>query len=182
MNIKSGGLSNPLDVLHKLEREMHRAFHHQNYIHKLDHFYNFCITSLALEDRLLSFQDIDKSNKNIWRKDPSIKAVSDIAISVKHFDLWKQPETKAITRSKDVIIEMYLDEVNNFFGVPEEVIDYEITLFNDRKIQLYELMTNVINFWKACFKSVGIKYEIQRQKILFGDKDLVENLNDCATS
>ena len=41
-------LRTPLDVLHKLEREMHRAFHHRNYVHKADHFYNFCITAHSL--------------------------------------------------------------------------------------------------------------------------------------
>ena len=169
------GLSGPLNELHKLEREMYRAFHHRNYVHKLDHFYNFCVTSLALEEQLLSFQDINRSDKNTWRKDINIKAVSDIAISVKHTNLWKQPETKAITRSKDVITAMYLNEDNNFFGVPEEVIDYEIILFDNRKIQLYELMTNVIKFWKVCLESTGIKYQIQDQKTFFGDNDPVES-------
>ncbi len=168
------GLSGPLNVLHKLEREMHRAFHHQNYVHKLDHFYNFCITSLALEEHLLSVENITKSNRNTWRKDINIKAVSDIAISVKHFDLWNHPETKSITRSKDVIRAMYLDEDNNFFVVPEEAIDYEIILSNNLKIQLYELMTNVIKFWKVFFDSLGEKYKQQDQKVFFGDKDLVE--------
>jgi len=40
---------------------------------------------------------------------------------------------------------------------------------------LYELMTNVIKFWKVCLESTGIKYQIQDQKTFFGDKDLVEN-------
>ncbi len=43
-------LGSPSDLLNKLDRELWRAFHHRHLSHKADHFYNFCVTALALKD------------------------------------------------------------------------------------------------------------------------------------
>lgn len=169
-------LSNPLQVLHKLEREMHRAFHHRNYIHKSDLFYNFCITALSLKDYVFDYLNItDKSEKqpyyDEWAKHRLLKAATEIANTSKHSKLKEKPKTNSVVKSTTVIVNMVLQENGEFKEIEEEVPDYSITLSDGQVFELYEFTRGVIDYWKDYLSNLGISYTMQDEHSFFGDDE-----------
>ena len=73
--VKNLVLNNPLDILHKLEREMHRALHHKNYVHKLDHFYNFCITANSIKDYIFKYQKVVTKEDKVDLLSPDVRVL-----------------------------------------------------------------------------------------------------------
>ena len=56
-------LKNPEDLLKKLAREQYRVLHSRSHLHKADHLYNFCTTSLAVRDFMFLTLAYDKDKK-----------------------------------------------------------------------------------------------------------------------
>ena len=175
MKNNSSSLNGPLDVLHKLEREMHRAFHHENYTHKLDHLFNFCITSNSIRDYIFQYLQLTKSEKQnyhkVWNQNLYIKASKDIANGSKHCDIKK---IKIINNSVSSITQVLIDDNGVMVTVPLTAPDYTI-LIDKKEVNLYEFTKSVIGFWKVYLESIGIKYKPQDQKVFFGDKDSIES-------
>lgn len=169
-------LSTPLQALHKLEREMHRAFHHGNYVHKADHLYNFCVTALSLKDALLTHAEIadHATRKRLhleWATITSLRAATEIANTSKHFELRKAPATKGVTPTRSTITLMLLDEECNFVPHPELAPDYTVTLQDGIEIGLYEFTREIIEFWRQELDKYGIAYEPQPEAQFFGEND-----------
>lgn len=170
-------LAEPLQVLHKLEREMHRAFHHQNHIHKSDHFFNFCITALSLKDFVLKYLNITSKQEkqpyyDAWSSVACLQAASEIANTVKHCQLEKVPRTQTVELSKSVVVNMLLNEAGSDFTQIEEVVpDYKITLSDGRELHIYEFTMSVIDYWKVYLQSLGIPYNPQDEHTFFGDQE-----------
>jgi hypothetical protein len=84
-------LKEPSDLLNKLLREQHRAFHANHADHVADHLYNFCITALALRDHVFVALDYNADKKAAfhvrWRDDVVRIACSEIANTSKHAEL-----------------------------------------------------------------------------------------------
>jgi len=165
-------LNTPELILQKAEREMHRAFHHRNYIHKADHFYNFCITAWSLREAVLQYLEIsDKAEKDRryveWSKVRCLAAARDIANQAKHFSIAKGTKAKNVTKSESRVINVtFLDgEAHN---IPEDVPDYTIAFFDGTDIDLYRFTREVIEYWKSYFKESGIAYNFQDQHTYFG--------------
>jgi len=169
-------LSNPLQALHKLEREMHRAFHHKNYIHKSDHFFNFCITALTLKDYVFSYLGITEKDKkqpyyDEWADHKLLKAATEIANTSKHCILKNEPKTKSVTKSKTIVINVLLGEDGEQKEVEEEVPDYNIVLSEGDVFELYEFTRGVIEYWKNYLSNIGIDYTMQDEHTYFGDDE-----------
>ena len=174
--VKNLVLNNPLDILHKLEREMHRALHHKNYVHKLDHFYNFCITANSIKDYIFKYQKVvTKEDKvdyhKLWNKNTYIKVSKDIANGNKHCDLKK---IHGVSASTSQIIEVRVVNNNDLIEIPLNVPDYTIVV-NNIKVGLFEFTREIIDYWKWYLESIGIKYKPQKQEVFFGDNDPVES-------
>ena len=166
----------PLDVLHKLEREMHRAFHHGNYVHKADHFYNFCITAHSLKDAILAHvqitAELEKQTKYAeWNAHPLLKAATEIANTAKHFELRKSPTTKALALTRSTVIEVRIAESGEIKNVPMEAPDYKVVLPDDTEVPLFEFTRGIIDFWRAYLVSSGIPYKPQQEHTFFGDHE-----------
>lgn len=170
-------LVEPLQVIHKLEREMHRTFHHQNYVHKSDHFYNFCITALSLKDFVLKY--LNKTTKQekrpyyeAWSSIACLQAATEIANTSKHCRLEKVPRTQSVEMSKSVVVNMLFNEDQIDFKEIEEVVpDYRITLSDGRELYIYEFTRSVIDYWKEYLQSLGIPYKPQDEHTFFGDPE-----------
>jgi len=169
-------LSTPLQVLHKLEREMHRAFHHRNYMHKADHFFNFCITALSLKDVVLHHlgltTDTDKSPYyEKWSNVDCLKAATEIANTAKHFQLRKFPDTKAVERTRSIVVNVLIGPNGELKNVEENAPDLKVILSDDSEINLYEFTREVIDYWKDYLNTIGIKYVHQDEHTFFGDDE-----------
>jgi len=166
----------PLDVLHKLEREMHRAFHHANYVHKADHFYNFCITANSLRDAILAhlkiIDEVEKKSKHAeWNAYPLLKAASEIANTAKHFELRRSPTTRALVPTRSTLIEVHIAASGETKNVPVEAPDYQVILPDYTEVPIYEFTTGIIDFWRTYLESTGVPYKRQNEPTFFGDHE-----------
>lgn len=155
---------------------MHRAFHHKNYIHKADHFYNFCITALSLKDYVFDYLNItDRSEKQAyydeWSNHPLLKAATEIANASKHCELTNKAKTKSVEESTTVIVNMVLGDGGGFNEVEEEIPDYSITVSDGQVFELYEFTRGVIDYWKSYLSNLGISYTMQDKHTYFGDDE-----------
>lgn len=169
-------LSDPLLVLHKLEREMHRAFHHANYVHKSDHFYNFCVTALSLKDYVLRHLNLStqKEKQPFWDEWASVEcllAATEIANTAKHCELEKIPKTKSVEKSKSKVIQMHVNDKGDVKPIEEIVPDYKIKLQSGTEIHLFEFTREVIDYWKQYIEAIGIPYIAQDRPTFFGDAE-----------
>lgn len=167
-------LSDPLQALHKLEREMHRAFHHQNYVHKSDHLTNFCVTALSLKDYVLNYlEHVEQKDKqpyyDEWSKIECLRAASEIANSSKHCGLDKPAKTKSVEESGSNVINVFINDNGEIKNIEENVPDYKITLEDGSEHHIYEFTRDVIEYWKDYLNNIGIKYVEQESATFFGD-------------
>ncbi len=167
-------LSEPLLVLHKLEREMHRAFHHQNYTHKSDHFYNFCVTALSLKDYVLIYlckkSQADKQPYwDEWASVDCLLAATEIANTAKHCVLERAPKTKAVEKSKSKVVNVYINDSGGIKDIEVVTPDYKVTLHNGNDLHIYEFTREIIDYWKQYLAIIGIEYIAQEKSIFFGD-------------
>lgn len=169
-------LSEPLQVLHKLEREMHRSFHHKNYVHKSDHFYNFCITALSLKDYVLHY--LNKKSRadkrpyyDEWSDVDCLKAATEVANTSKHCVLENSPKTKSIERTKSNVINVLINDNGEIRNIEEIVPDYKITLSDGCEMQLFEFTREIIEYWKNYLASIDIKYVAQDEETFLGDNE-----------
>jgi len=169
-------LQAPLDVLHKLEREMHRAFHHRNYVHKADYFYNFCITAHSLKDATLTHlqitAELDKQSKHAeWNAHPLLKAATEIANTAKHFELRKSTTTKALAPTRSTVVEVRIADSGEVKNILIEVPDYKVVLPDHTEVPVFEFTRGVIDFWRTCLGASGIPYKPQDEHTFFGDDE-----------
>ena len=170
-------LNTPIDLLHKLEREGHRAFHHRHLAHKADHFYNFCITAQALKECIFKKLGIlEKADKqpyhDEWSNISTLRAAAEIANEVKHWSLSKPPRTQSVKEEKANIVEVFIDETGGLIN-KESVVDTYLIYFSDEeKIELYEFTQTVIEYWKVYLDSkLQVHYEYQLESVYFGIDD-----------
>lgn len=165
-------LNSPLEVLHKLERERYRTYHERNYVHKSDHFYNFCITALSLKDYVLQHLEKSKYKEKqpyyeMWARVDCLRAVSEIANLSKHCLLDKAPTTKAVEKSRSNAIMMIVSK-NGAETFEQNVPDYKIVMPDGKALFLSSIMDDVVEYWKHCLASLGIAYSAQDPNLFFG--------------
>ena len=155
-------LSNPLEVMHKMEREAYRAFHQRHIVHKADHLYNFCITALSIKDSILKHLGKKTCSEkqpyyDEWSNQPCLSAATEIANTAKHFSLNKDPKTKAVNPSSTIMVNFYEDDKGNVFKeYDENAPDYKVILDNVEELSLHEFTNNVMNYWRSYLSRSGI--------------------------
>jgi hypothetical protein len=157
----------------KMERELYRAFHHRDRIHKADHFANFCITAHSMRDHFLErmgkIADSDRQPyHDMWVKEPLLVAASEIANSTKHFVLRdrrkrapRQPKTKRVRLGRNHFAEVYVSADGRAVVVPQSAPDIFVVLGDNTRHDLYSFMTAILKYWEACLKANGIR--VRRQ-------------------
>ncbi len=175
-------ISSPLDLLHKLERELWRAFHHRHRVHQADHFYNFCITAHALKDHFFEWKGFlsgDPQRKPyyaIWDAIPELVAATEIGNTTKHFVLRerkanqpKNTKTSKVRHSVSAAAEIYINDAGELKvvrnpGAPSITIE----LATRQRFGLYDFMGSVVKFWEGFLKREGMKVKRQRARVLYG--------------
>lgn len=157
----------------KMERELYRAFHHRDRIHKADHFANFCNTAHAMRDyvleRLGKISDTDRQPyHDMWVKEPLIVAAGEIANSTKHFVLRdrktravRQPKTKQVRLGRSNFADVYVSADGRAVVVRQSAPDIFVVLSDNSRHELYGFMTAILKYWEAYLKANGIR--VRRQ-------------------
>ncbi|MDO9191521.1 MAG: hypothetical protein Q7U12_01330 [Undibacterium sp.] len=158
------------DLINKLDRELWRAFHHRHPVHKADHFYNFCVTALAVKDHFFEVKSITDAEEKkpfyeLWGKVPELVAATEIANSTKHFVLRetrnpqtiKIPKTKSVLSSTSGIIHVFTNAEGEYQLEDEpDAPDFSVELSDERTLGLYEFMDIISKYWRAFLIDHGI--------------------------
>lgn len=170
------------DLVNKLDRELWRAFHHRHLSHKADHFYNFCVTALAVKDHFFEAKGITESAKKepyrqLWNGIPELVAVTEVANSAKHFLLrepklpraLRTPKTKSVSPSTSGIVHVFSNADGDYKLEHEpDAPDYSIELSDGRKQGLYEFMDATSKYWQTFLAGEGISLVRQSTAELHG--------------
>jgi hypothetical protein len=184
-NLLTPYLSNPLEVMHKMEREAYRAFHQRHIVHKADHFYNFCITALSMKDSLLEHlgKKTDSEQKPYyveWSNQPCLGAATEIANTAKHMVLKKmnkktkakeiiEPKTKEVIPSSTCIVNYYEDDQGKLYKAYDKNFpDYKVILDSGKELSLHEFTKTVMDYWRNYLSHSGIEYKKQDLKLYLG--------------
>jgi hypothetical protein len=161
------GLNTVEALFHKLEREAYRAYHSVDLVHKLDHFFNFCVTAHSLRDFFFESKGLNTAAAKDpyhqrWNADPALVAAADIANSSKHCTLRlrdgspRMPATKR-TRSKvSRFVDIYTGK-GRVVAIPISGPDIEVTLSDGSCLALDSFAPRVIREWQSFLASEGIR-------------------------
>ena len=148
-------------VYQKVLRESYRTWHARDFVHKADHFYNFCITAHSLRDYFLAHmgwleEDEKKQEHHVrWNSDEVLRAVKEIANSAKHFSLRKPPQTEAMEETTDTAVDVY-DDGGELILVPVVIPDLVVTMASGKEYGLWEMMSEVSEYWRQFLTETGI--------------------------
>ena len=167
------GLNSTLALYRKLEREAYRAYHQRDRIHKVDHFFNFCVTAHSLRDYFLSEGKVPKGKASDqfhkqWNSFPELIAVKEVANSSKHFSLWTAPETKNVRGGTGGFVDIYVNDSGDYMARPVKAPDIFITLSDGSRFDLYIFTRAVLEIWRAFLKAQGFSVRRQSFEILKG--------------
>ena len=167
----------------KMGRELYRAYHERNRIHKADHFYNFCITAHAMRDYFFEHQGlIEKAAQqpynDIWKENDFLVAVSDIANTAKHFTLResnkgrapKLVKTKKLHQNQGDFADFYKSEDGDLYVEKVRATNVVVTLADGQEYDLYSFTREVENYWRTFLKSESINLRRSSVKQLVGER------------
>ena len=156
-------------VYQKVLRERYRTWHTRDYIHKADHFYNFCITAHSLRDYFVEYRGWggDRENRQkhraqrraqhaAWDSFEVLRTVREIANSAKHFRLRSPAQTKGTEETKGAAVDVYLAG-RELRSVMAEVPDYAVIVPSGREYRLWQLMLDVSEYWRQFLTDAGIR-------------------------
>lgn len=157
----------------KLERELYRAHHHRDPLHKADHFSNFCTTAHAMRDYFLEqmgkITDADRQPyHDLWAKEPLLVAAGEIANSTKHFVLRDRktraprvPKTKRVRLGRSNFADLYVSADGRAVVVRRPAPDIFVVLGDNTRHELYSFMIEILKYWEKFLKGNGIR--VRRQ-------------------
>jgi hypothetical protein len=157
----------------KLERELYRAHHQKDRLHKADHFSNFCATAHAMQDYFLErIGKISHADRqpyfDLWATEPLLVAVGEIANSTKHFVLRdrktravRTPKTKRVRLGRSNVADVYVSADGRAVVVREPAADIFVVLSDNTRHELYSFMIQVLKYWEQFLKGNGIR--VRRQ-------------------
>ena len=147
-------------VYQKVLREHYRTWHARDFVHKADHFYNFCITAHSLRDYFLEHKGWggDRENRRRhrverreqhrkWDSEEVLLAVKEIANSAKHFCLRNAPETKATEETTATAVDVYV-ESEELSCVEVVIPDLVVTTASGKEYHLWEMMSEATDYWR----------------------------------
>ncbi len=155
-------------VYQKVLRERYRTWHARDFVHKADHFYNFCITAHSLRDYFLEHKgwggDPENRKKHgserqeqhtEWNSKEALRAVKEIANSAKHFSLDRPPQTKATKETTGAAVDVYV-EGDELSCVEVVIPDFVVTMASGKEHHLWEMMSEVSEYWLQFLTETGI--------------------------
>jgi hypothetical protein len=170
-------------MLNKLERELWRTFHQSHRLHKADHFYNFCITALALKEHFFEWKGITaKSGKEpyyrVWSNVDELVAASEIANSAKHFVLRdsktggpKTTRTASLRPSRGTVVHVLTNDQGELRLVKDSrASSLTVEFEGNREFRLYEFMTEVVKYWRQFLTAEGVPLRAQTSLQLYGER------------
>ena len=163
------------DLFWKVEREMYRTLRARDAYHKIDHFYNFCITAHALRDYFLKqapeapfdTQDMDRMHRT-WSAVEVVRAVSNIANSAKHWTLTSPSRMGGVQLARSRNVDIYLTDDDQLLKVPVDVPNWVIEMESGQQYDTWTFMEDVLSYWRDFLKSNGIAVAQQSQEMLIG--------------
>jgi hypothetical protein len=163
----------PSDLLNKLIRTQHRAWHAQHSVHVADHLYDFCVTALALRDHVFVHQNLSEPEKkrfhNEWANDPNWAACRDIANAFKHLELRQGASVGALKHTRVEAVDIYQSTEGTLQRRLVQRPDIEIVWPEDqRTITVLDLTSNIIKRWMTYFDEHGIALNQQDEAEFFG--------------
>lgn len=177
-------LSSPSDLLNKLEREFWRALHHKHYLHKSDHFYNFCVTSNALKDYFFEWKKILPTNAGaeqrkpffeVWNTVPELVAATEIANTMKHFVLRdqqgnpKMSKARVVRKARSTVVHVFLKPDGALKAVRDRNHpSITIEMATGQRFKLYEFMDAVLGYWRKFLLAEGVPIRGQSATQLYG--------------
>lgn len=165
-------LKRPSDLLNKLLREQHRAFHAEHPSHVADHLYNFCVTALALRDHVFEFCSLDSAARrefnDVWAENPAWVACREIANTMKHSVLRYPAKTRAAIQTTSQIISVYQGADGKLVVRPETRPTIFVLLSDHTTLDVAELTQTVIGFWREYFSQHSLVHAVQPEAEFFG--------------
>ena len=163
------------DLYRKVERESYRAYHARKRLHKVDHFFNFCVTAHSLRDYFFERKGIihqqqQSTYHELWNRDPALVAAGEIANTSKHFTLrfrdgkLKSPQTRRVRTTRRGFVDVYASaESDELRFVHVRAPDVTVTLSDGTRHQLYQFMDRVLDYWRTYLRNENIP--IRRQTL-----------------
>lgn len=161
-------LSKPSDLLLKLKRERRRILHSNDITDRIDHIYNFCITSNSIRDYIFEHLQItSQKKKNIyydeWNKHSFLVSCHEISNVVKHYTLKnrkgikKKPKTKRVTKTTIGMVDIYEDvDDGKIVRVFTDYNNYEIETMNGEVFSDIDITQQVIDYWEKYLQDNSI--------------------------
>ena len=148
-------------VYQKVLRESYRTWHARDFVHRADHFYNFCITAHSLRDYFLAHKGWGKRcsesqrQHEEWNSNEVLRAVGEIANSAKHFILYRPPQTKATEATTSAAVDVYFND-GELSCVQAVIPDFLVTMASGEEYALWEMMSVVSEYWRRFLGEAGI--------------------------
>ena len=182
-------------LFRKLERELYRAYHHRDRLHKADHFLNFCITAHAMRDHfcehLGKVKQADRQPfHDLWNKEPLLVAAQEIANSTKHFTLRDRSsgarrvaKTKGVRFKTSTFADVYVTADGRLTRVvPRRGSNIVVVLSDNTQHELYSFMSAILSYWRASLLAIGIRVRRQPFARLLGKSPNSTPHSDALTS
>jgi hypothetical protein len=164
-------IQGPSDLLKKLQRSQHRAWHARHPVHLADALYDFCVTALALRDHVFVLQDLDDGQRTAfheeWAQDPEWAACRDIANAFKHLRLRRASGLHELRATTTSVVDVYTDG-ERLERRDTEKPELEIVWPDGSTIDTWDLTSAVLAKWAAYFANNGIPHIPQDEAEFFG--------------
>ena len=170
------------ELYRKLERESHRAYHARKRLHKADHFFNFCVTAHSLRDYFFERKGITtKGDKapyhQLWDGYPALVAAGDIANTSKHFTLrfpdgtLRPRRTRRVRMVRHYFADVFASSSGEVRTVLVKAPDVTVTLSDGTRLELYQFMAEVLDYWRFYLRSQSIVIRRQSLRQLIAQTD-----------
>lgn len=153
------------ELFWKVEREFYRTVHTSNFVHKADHFYNFCVTAHALREYYLKetnewgINARRKERENQWDRVDVLCAVRDVANLAKHWRLDIRPrdggKVERMRRDTSGMVDVYASRDGRLTFDERSVPTLILTTESGGEYDALKLAHDVVNFWRDFISSEG---------------------------
>ncbi|MBH0005594.1 hypothetical protein [Psychrobacter sp. SWN149] len=153
----------PKDLLEKLLREGKRTWTSKDIQEKVDHFFNFCVTSLSLRDWCLAYLNLDGAEKsdfyNIHSQNEWLNYCGSIANLSKHFKLLEGRKSSVSSVDSKISRHMLLGIGDD--GKMTEItqamrVSFDIKNSDGNVKGLMEVLSGCVSQWEQVFTDYNI--------------------------
>jgi hypothetical protein len=136
-------------------------------VHKIDHFFNFCVTAHSVRDFFFERKGIITTAAKApyhqrWNADSALLAAAEIANSSKHLTL-RLPDgsprtigTNRLRSASSTFVQIYKASTG-LLAIPVTGPDILVTLSDGKRCELHQFTARVLKAWQAFLAGEGIK-------------------------